>query len=137
TRSDRRSWRQALHLPAPVIVVVGPVAKTVVQPVVSVLPELERFRSQTKPAPGLGQRQLGLRVAGRDLREAVLEPLAIGNRAALGRGERAQLTEPWPATHVLRRLLRADSLHRAFDPDLAPEAIPVKQQSRARVGGEL
>src|SRR6185437_12914954 len=134
-RAADASGRQALELPA--ALVARPVAKTVVQPVVAVLPELERFRSQAKPAPGLRQRQLGLRVARRDFRDAVLEPLAVRNRAALRRGERAQLTEPWPAAHVLRRLLRADSLDRAFDPDLAPEPIPVKQQSRARVGGEL
>src|SRR5262249_55072725 len=126
--------RQALDDPRPPP---ARVHEPVVQAILAVLPELEALRRYSNPAPRLGQGQLLTFVLRRQLGDARLQSLPAGDRPALRRGERAELTPSWARAHVGRRLLGTHALGRTLDPDLAAERIPVEQQRRTRILVEI
>ena len=113
------------------------VAEAIVQPVVAVLPELERLGREAEAAPGVGERHVTAGVVLGQLGHPPLENSRRSTTATLRRGERAQLASAGAAVRVGLGLLARRALHRALDPHLTPEQLPVEQQRRARVGGEL
>src|SRR5665213_2010190 len=68
---------------------------------------------------------------------ALLEYLAALNRAALRRGEGAQLTPAGTAADICGGLLERGASRSALDPDLPPEKLPVKEQRCVWIGLQI
>ena len=107
------------------------------QPVEAVLPELVCLRRDAEAAPFVADGQLAVGMLALELVDAPLEPLAIRDRAALRRGERAELAAAGAPARVRLGLLAETRVDRPLDADLAAERLPVEQQRRARVRDEL
>jgi hypothetical protein len=91
-----------------------------------VLPELPRLRLDAVAAPVLAHGQIRVGVLAVELFHPPLEPLAIGHRLALGRGERAQLALARATAGVRLALGPLNACDRSLDPDLAAERRPVE-----------
>ena len=102
----------------------------------AVLPELPCHRREPVTAPVLAHRQVA-GCSSLELVHALLQPLAARHRAALRRGQRAQLALARAAARVRLGLRAQDADHPALDAHLAPQLGPVEQQRRLRVGLEL
>ena len=92
-------------------------------------------RGGTRPSRRYGQ--LGPGVLAVELLHAPLEPGAIRDRAALGRGERAQLAGALAAARVCLRLVSLDARDGSLDPHLATDLGPVEDERALGVGLEL
>ena len=98
------------------------------------LPELDRIRFEHVAAPALGPRHL---VAGQELLELSLEPVAALDRLALARGGSRGAGAGRARGPIRVGFLRRHPAHRPLDPNLAPERLPVDDERRARVLVEL
>src|SRR5438105_3772721 len=128
------SRRQPLHMPA---LARARVTGTVVQPVISVLPELDRVRPEPEAAPVRRTRHLAPFVLALELRVAALELFAALERMALLRGPRRKLTPPRARGEVRGRFGLRDPLDLTFHSDLLAELPPVEDEGRTRVLLEL
>src|SRR3954466_1622516 len=101
------------------------------------LPELEGVRRQPVPAPEAGPRDLLAVELRGQLAHARLELLARSDRLALPRCERADAAFARPREEDRIRLPGRRALHSSLDAHLPSERMPVEQQRRTSVLGEL
>src|SRR4051812_7434547 len=135
-RGPRRAvlGRETLEQPR---LAVAAVAKAVVQPVVSVLPELVGVRTDAVPAPVLRTWNVVAGELALELGHRLVELGPVREHAALPRRRRGKLRATRPCREVRVRLVGRDALDVALDADLAPERIPVEEERGAWVGLEL
>src|SRR5581483_6222154 len=114
----------------------GPVPKAVVEPIEAMLPELPHGGPEPEAAPALGSRYV-LAGACAELRRGPLELLATLDDLALRRDRRRQTRPDRPRPEVRVGLAVAHPLHRPLGARLAPELVPVEDQSGTGVLGEL
>src|SRR5947208_12491832 len=111
------------------------VVKPVMEPVRAVLPELVRLGDEAKAAPARRPRKLA--ATGLELGGGRFEGSATLDNAALRRHARADLRAARARGEVGVGLGLRDALDRPFDPHLPPERVPVEEERRARVRGQL
>src|SRR6185312_10235988 len=127
--------RQPLDVPA--AVVLACIAQAIVEAVRATLPELERFRRDAEAAPVRGERNFALAVLGFKLAQAVFEPRTIRDHLTLMRRGGAELAAACSAVEVGFRFFGRGALHGAGDADLARQQVPVEEERRTRVLGQL
>src|SRR4051812_33410582 len=98
------------------------------EPVLAVLPELERLRRQAVAAPGLRPLDLLAVELRGQLAHPRLELVARPDRLALPRRERADPAVARPREEDLVGLLGRDALDGSLDAHLPAERMPVEQQ---------
>ena len=102
------------------------------QPVVAVLPELDRAGAQAVAAPVAGEGHV-VPVGGLGLLEAAFERLTVGDDLALMRRPRAVAALERPRAEVRLRFGRVESFDVALDPYLAAQRPPVEDERGPRV----
>src|SRR5450759_881369 len=101
-----------------------------VQPARHPLPEFDPLRRHQKARPVRGTRHRFAIVLALEARDAFLEISASGQRSALRRSPRPDLTAPRPGGEVSVGLVVRDRSGAAFDSNLHFERLPVKAQRR-------
>ena len=102
-----------------------------------VLPELDPLRDHPKARPEIRPLDLAEAELGGELGDALLQLEARGERPRLARRPGADPAAARPALEIGVRLGAVDRLDRPLDAHLALERLPVEQQRRARIGGEV